>query len=170
MENNLLAVMKIVHKNICEESGNENLDGRKIDYGENIMDYEQTSYKESIFVTSASDDKIKVSVTSAGNKAMKNDEDNLSFIENEIFKIKQYVINERMTKNNVEKCKKKFEIMKKRIKLMKFNNEKERVLVTKIEETFEKLEKTIFSSFKKVTICEVDKIKTLKKIIKYEQF
>ena len=46
---------------------------------------------------------------------------------------------------------------------MKFNTEKERVLVTKFEETFEKLEKTIFFSFKKVTICEVDKILKLLK-------
>ena len=69
-----------------------------------------------------------------------------------------------MTKNNVEKCKKKFEIMRKKIKLMKMNTEKGRVLVTSIEEIFEKLDKTIFSSFKKVTICEVEKIlKALKR-------
>ena len=62
------------------------------------------------------------------------DANDLSFIENEILKIKEYVLNERMTKNNVEKCKKKFEIMRKKIKLMKINTEKGRVLVTSIEE------------------------------------
>ena len=39
MENNLLAVMKIVHQHICEKSGSENLNNRNIDYVENTMDY-----------------------------------------------------------------------------------------------------------------------------------
>ena len=161
-----MVVMKIVHQNICEKSGSENLANRKIEYEENLMDFESTSDTESPGVTSASDDKVKISGSSlvAGNKLINDDANDLSFIENEILKIKEYVINERMTKNNVEKCKKKFEIMRKKIKLMKMNTEKGRVLVTSIEEIFEKLDKTIFSSFKKVTICEVEKIlKALKR-------
>ena len=166
MESNLMVVMKIVHQNICEKSGSENLANRKIEYEENLMDFESTSDTESPGVTSASDDKVKISGSSlvAGNKLINDDANDLSFIENEILKIKEYVLNERMTKNNVEKCKKKFGIMRKKIKLMKMNTEKGRVLVTSIEEIFEKLDKTIFSSFKKVTICEVEKIlKALKR-------
>ena len=48
--------------------------------------------------------------------------------------------------------------MRKKIKLMKMNTDKISVLVTSIKEIFVKLDKTIFSSLKKVTICEVEKI------------
>ena len=54
--------------------------------------------------------------------------------------------------------------MRKKIKLMKMNTEKGRVLVTSNKEIFKKLDKTTFSSFKKVTICEVEKVlKALKR-------
>ena len=90
MESNLMVVMKIVHQNICEKSGSENLANRKIEYEENLMDFESTSDTESPGVTSASDDKVKISGSSlvAGNKLINDDANDLSFIENEILKIK----------------------------------------------------------------------------------
>ena len=64
------------------------------------MDFESTSDTESPGVTSASDDKVKISGSSlvAGNKLINDDANDLSFIENEILKIKEYIINKRMTK------------------------------------------------------------------------
>ena len=96
MENNLMAVMKIVHQHICEKSGNENLTNRNIDYEENAMDHEQACNTDSSTVTLASDDKAKVSQRSmlAENNAKNENNDeknNLTFIENEIFKIQQFV-------------------------------------------------------------------------------
>ena len=41
---------------------------------------------------------------------------------------------------------------------MKMNTDKISVLETSIKEIFVKLDKTIFSSLEKVTICEVEKI------------
>ena len=87
------------------------------------------------------------------NDVVDNDvKDNLKLIEKEILKIKEFVTNERMIKSNVEKCKKKFEFMRRKIKLMKIKTKKERVLIATIEEIFLKLDKTNVSSFKQELI------------------
>ena len=56
--------------------------------------------KQTSLTLSASDDKVKISGSSlvAGNKLINDDANDLSFIENEILKIKEYIINKRMTK------------------------------------------------------------------------
>ena len=121
------------------------------------MDYDQACNTDSSKVTLPSDDKSKVSKRSMlvenNAKNVHNDEkSNLYFIENEVFKIQQFVKNEKMTQNNVEKCKKKFECIKRKIKLMKTESEKERVLIDYVLEIIVKLEKNNFFKFQKSDI------------------
>ena len=90
-------------------------------------------------------------------KETKLDCENITFIENEIIKIKKFVLVERMTKNRVNECKEKIEKFRNNIKNMKINNKNETILVKIIQDICEKLDKTIFSSFKKVTLDEFEK-------------
>ena len=62
-----------------------------------------------------------------------------------------------MTKSRVDDCKNKLENFRNNIKNMKINNKKETILVKIIKDICEKLDKTIFSSFKKVSLNEFDK-------------
>ena len=62
-----------------------------------------------------------------------------------------------MTKSRVDDCKNKLENFRNNIKNMKINNKKGTILVKIIKDICEKLDKTIFSSFKTVTFNEFDK-------------
>ena len=90
-------------------------------------------------------------------KELKLDSENINILENEIIKIKRFVITERMTKSNVSECKEKIKNFRNVILKMKMKSNNETILVKIIEEIFEKLDKTIFSSFKKVALGEFDK-------------
>ena len=90
-------------------------------------------------------------------KEPKLDTENINILENEIIKIKRFVMTERMTKNNVNECKEKIANFRNVIKKMKMKSNNETILVRIIEEIIEKLDKTIFSSFKKVAMSEFDK-------------
>ena len=90
-------------------------------------------------------------------KELKLDSENINILENEIIKIKRFVITERMTKSNVSECKEKIKNFRNVILKMKMKSNNETILVKIIEEIFEKLDKTIFSSFKKVALSEFDK-------------
>ena len=71
-----------------------------------------------------------------------------------------------MTKSNVSECKEKIKNFRNVILKMKMKSNNETILVKIIEEIFEKLDKTIFSSFKKVALGEFDrflKISTIEK-------
>ena len=58
---------------------------------------------------------------------------------------------------NVSECKEKIANFRNVIKKMKMKSNNETILVRIIEEIIEKLDKTIFSSFKKVAMSEFDK-------------
>ena len=90
-------------------------------------------------------------------KELKLDSENINILENEIIKIKRFVITESMTKSNVSECKEKIKNFRNVILKMKIKSNNETILVKIIEEIFEKLDKTIFSSFKKVALSEFDK-------------
>ena len=64
---------------------------------------------------------------------------------------------ERMTKTKVDECKEKIMNFRNNVKNMKIDKKNETVLVRIIEDICDKLEKTIFSGFKKVAVNEFDK-------------
>jgi len=90
-------------------------------------------------------------------KEQKLDLDNITFFENGILQIKKYIMTERMTKTKVDECKEKIMNFRNNVKNMKIDKKNETVLVRIIEDICDKLEKTIFSGFKKVAVNEFDK-------------
>ena len=72
-------------------------------------------------------------------------------------KEQKYIMTERMTKSKVDECKEKIMNFRNNIKNMKIENKNEIVLLKIIEDICDKLQKTIFSSFKKVAVSEFDK-------------
>ena len=86
-------------------------------------------------------------------KEQKLDLDNITFFENGILQIKKYIMTERMTKTKVDECKEKIMNFRNNVKNMKIDKKNETVLVR----ICDKLEKTIFSGFKKVAVNEFDK-------------
>ena len=72
-----------------------------------------------------------------------------------------------MTQNNVNKCKEKILSFRNNVKELKIIEKTDKILIGIIESICDKLDKTIFSSFKKVTISEIDrflKISTQEKL------
>ena len=62
-----------------------------------------------------------------------------------------------MTKNGISKSKEKITNIRNKINNLNINNKNETVLVGIIEDIFLKLDRTIFSSYKKVAVSEFDK-------------
>ena len=102
----------------------------------------------------------------SNSKEQKLDFENITLFENGILQIKNHIMKERMTKTNVNECKEKIRNFRNNIKNMKIDNQNETILVKIIEDICDKLDKTIFSSFKKVAVNEFDrflKISTVEK-------
>ena len=102
----------------------------------------------------------------SNSKEQKLDFENITLFENGILQIKNHIMKERMTKTNVNECKEKIRNFINNIKNMKIDNQNETILVKIIEDICDKLDKTIYSSFKKVAVNEFDrflKISTVEK-------
>ena len=99
-------------------------------------------------------------------KEQKLDFENITQLKNGILQKKNHIMKERMTKTNVNECKEKIRNFINNIKNMKIDNQNETILVKIIEDICDKLDKTIYSSFKKVAVNEFDrflKISTVEK-------
>ena len=98
--------------------------------------------------------------------------ENITFLDKEIKDIRKFVMTERMTSSGIQKSKDKMKDIRDRVENLQINDRNEAVLIGMIEDIFMKLDKTKFSSFKRVAVNEfenflrvlgVEKQKNLKK-------
>ena len=101
--------------------------------------------------------------------------ENITFLDKEIKDIRKFVMTERMTSSGIQKSKDKMKDIRDRVENLQINDRNEAVLIGMIEDIFMKLDKTKFSSFKRVAVNEfenflrvlgVEKQKKFEKVIK----
>ena len=84
------------------------------------------------------------------------EKENINFLDKEIKDIRKFVMTERMTSNGIQQSKEKIKSIRGRIEKLNIIDKNEAVLVGMIDDIFIKLDKTKFSSFKRVAVNEFD--------------
>ena len=82
--------------------------------------------------------------------------ENITFLDKEIKDIRKFVMTERMTSSGIQKSKDKMKDIRDRVENLQINDRNEAVLIGMIEDIFMKLDKTKFSSFKRVAVNEFE--------------
>ena len=81
------------------------------------------------------------------------EKENINFLDKEIKDTWKFVMTERMTSNGIQQSKEKIKSIRGRIEKLNIIDKNEAVLVEMIDDIFIKLDKTKFTSFKRVACC-----------------